>query len=148
MYIPRPSYITAREMVQKLHTLDVMRNAGNILRESFLKEVDFGLDDSFCDKQDLTASWASQRMHESAAEFLSVRYNISKHTVMANFIGGDEEVVEEDSDDAVISEKEEVISISKAIRCQGVYQTMFYGVNNGKKLASIPVMAATSIHYI
>ena len=44
-----PSWISEAEMAAKLQTLDVISDAGKALRSELRREVDFHLDDSFCD---------------------------------------------------------------------------------------------------
>ena len=50
------SVINAADLAVKLKNLDIMREAGIKLTETLLN-VDFRLQDSFCDSTDLKASW-------------------------------------------------------------------------------------------
>ena len=73
-----PSDISKDQMVKRMQNFNVLRNAGRLIRSKLLKEVDFGLEDSFNDKEDLVDSWESTRMPESLIEFFSGLMNMSK----------------------------------------------------------------------
>ena len=65
-------------MVKRMQSFNVWRTPGRLIRSKLLKEVDFGLEDSFNDKEDLVDSWESTRMPESLLEFFSGLMNMSK----------------------------------------------------------------------
>ena len=52
--------------------------AGIQLRKA-IQRVDFGLQDSFCDSQDLQDSWENTMMPESLLTFFSALFHIPKH---------------------------------------------------------------------
>ena len=72
------SRIKTSNLLVKLKNQDIMREAGLQLRKD-LKEVDFGLEDSFCDSTDLKDSWERTRMPDSMLTFFSALYSIPKH---------------------------------------------------------------------
>ena len=49
------AHITASEIARKVKHLDLVEKAGESLRQA-MKEVDFGLDDRFCDADELQRS--------------------------------------------------------------------------------------------
>ena len=72
------SDITKAELAVKINNLDVMKKSGEQLRQSLL-DVDFGLDDKFCDADDLKDAWENTIMPSELSTFFSSLFNIPKH---------------------------------------------------------------------
>ena len=77
------SEIDATDLAIKLKNQNVMKEAGTCMREA-LMEVDFGLQDSFCDIADLKASWERTMMPAPVLTFwqlclMSQSTNFLKH---------------------------------------------------------------------
>ena len=62
--------ISACDIASKLKNLNIMREAGQHLR-SLLKEVNFGLGDTFCDAAELQDSWEKTQMPDGLLTFFS-----------------------------------------------------------------------------
>ena len=76
-------------MVAKIQALDMFDTVGKALR-SELQDVDFGLQNSFCDKIDLMESLLKTKIPESLITFLCGFLKMNK----ANFINFSEEKME------------------------------------------------------
>ena len=72
------SDINATDLAIKLKNQDIMRGAGTKLREALI-DVDFGLQDSFCDSTDLKASWEKTMMPAPVLTFLAALFKVPKH---------------------------------------------------------------------
>ncbi|KAH3726526.1 hypothetical protein DPMN_052393 [Dreissena polymorpha] len=72
------SDISAADIVIKLNNQDIMQEAGSLLRK-VLKDVDFGLQDGFCDITNLKYSWERTRMPGPSLKFLSVLFKVPKY---------------------------------------------------------------------
>ena len=72
------SEISASELAIKLKNQNILREAGIQLREALLN-VDFGLQDSFCDSTDLKESWENSKMPSPLLTFFSALFNTPKH---------------------------------------------------------------------
>ena len=55
-----PSKIEKETIIAKIQHLNIMQTAGSIMRMTLLKDVNFNLEDSFCDHVDLVESWKKQ----------------------------------------------------------------------------------------
>ena len=136
-------------MVAKLQVLNELKSVGKFLRGK-LKEMSFGLEDSFCDANDLKASVRNTRMPESVMEFLGALLNISK----ADFVRfqkrvADEELPEYNDDDDDVEDDNTNRRIPKKIlKANSLFQIMFYIVNNGNKKCPFHVMFAHAIYEI
>lgn len=72
------SDISAADLAIKLKNQDIMREAGTQLRK-VLKDVDFGLQDSFCDSTDLKSSWEGTIMPAPLRTFLAALFKVPKY---------------------------------------------------------------------
>ena len=64
-----PSHISTEDIVAKIQHLDILQSAGSIIRQNLMKDVNFGLEDSFCDNINLLDSWRKTKMPETLMEF-------------------------------------------------------------------------------
>ena len=83
--------IKPRDLASKIKNLDILRESGTLLRE-LLQDVDFGLDDKFCDDEEIKNSWENTHMPEGLLTFFSSLVNIF-NAQMANIqsvVGVDE----------------------------------------------------------
>ena len=57
------------DLASKIKKLDILRESGTLLRE-LLQDVDFGLDDKFCDVEEIKNSRENTHMPEGLLTFL------------------------------------------------------------------------------
>ena len=84
-YLIQLTDINACDLAIKLTNQDVMREAGAKLREALI-DVDFGLQDSFCDSTDLKASWERTMMPAPLLTFLSALFKVPKHKLFQSSV--------------------------------------------------------------
>ena len=135
-------------MVAKIQALDMFDAVGKALR-SELQDVDFGLQDSFCDKIDLMESLLKTKIPESLITFLCAFLKMNK----ANFINFSEEKMEflddypnessTDNDDHI---DQKLDAPKKMLKAQSLFQVMHYMVNNGKRKPPLPVKISHTIY--
>ena len=63
-----PSSIAKYQIIAKIKHLNIIKTAGKLIRPTFLNDVNFGLDDSFCNHADLADSWTKTKMPEVMME--------------------------------------------------------------------------------
>ena len=74
------SSISSADVASKISNLNILKSAGESLRQS-IKEVDFGLDDSFCDAPSLKRSWENTAIPDDWMTFYSALFNIRRITI-------------------------------------------------------------------
>ena len=137
-------------MVAKIQALDMFDTVGKALRSELQDvDVDFGLQDSFCDKIDLMESLLKTKLPESLITFLCAFLKMNK----ADFINFSEEKMEflddepnessTDNDDHV---DQKLGTPKKMLKAQSLFQVMHYMVNNGKRKSPLPVMISHTIY--
>ena len=72
-----PSQISSEQLVARIQNFNRAKQVGELIRKKLL-EVDFGLEDKFCDSADLKDAWENTRMPETLIEFFSGLLNVSK----------------------------------------------------------------------
>ena len=102
------STITAANIAVKLKNQDILKEAASQIREALLK-VDFGLQDSFCDSNDLRESWETTPIPDCLLTFYSVLYSVPKYKLFSTAARDLDELVnpilEEDSGNGESEEK-------------------------------------------
>ena len=164
------SQITPGDLLTKLKNQDIMREAGLQLRKD-LKVVDFGLEDSFCDSNDLKESWERTRMPDSMLTFFSALYNIPKHKLFRSKAkefsdminvgeeyesGFDKEHDENDGTDyrnspvqeEPVEKKEHDTWVSniQSTRLHCLFQIMHYNLTGGKQKVPMHMMLAHNVY--
>ena len=69
------AHIKPEDLVIKMKNQDLMREAGQHIREA-IQKVDFGLQDKFCDGDDLRDSWENTAMPMALINFFSALFRI------------------------------------------------------------------------
>lgn len=165
------SGITAADLTIKLRNQNIMREAGAKLREVLL-DVDFGLQDSFCDSTDLKDSWESTVMPAPLLTFLSALYKIPQHKLYRSSVAELEDLLEppEEEEDvtkddqlpqpppsaseqappqqpAVSTDHGETTKINhKATQLHCLFQMLVYTIHNGIKRTPLHLMLGHSIY--
>ena len=69
------SKIEFQDIVKKMRSLDNIKTAAAIIRQSLL-DFDFGLDDKFCDAGELKEAWRKKIMPDVLLTFFSILFNL------------------------------------------------------------------------
>ena len=159
------SSVTSSAILAKLNSLNVAKKAGEMIRTA-LQTVDFMLEDSFCDSNDLNDAWDNTQMPEVLAEFFTGFYNIRKSDLIAKKYNHDDDCNEPDEDDEdasqdIVSNKEcsETTETSEDLKkkeprkpkirlANSMFQSMFYGLHSGRKKTPLHTMMAHHVYDI
>ena len=139
------SSIDVNHVVNSLRNLNVIKEAAITIRKSPL-EVNFGLDDSFCDAQQLKQSWRETKIPSSLVTFFSALFNISSTKLMKSETSPeiDNDILDnpedEDEDDTEISDS---LLMTKA---KSLFQILHYHVSGGRQKTPVHVMNAHAIY--
>lgn len=120
-------------------------------------EYDFGLEDRFCDAQDLKIACSDMCIPEPVVGFFGHLYNFNPDTyeqaakvVMTQDKLTDELHAVDDDDDDETSEGNQPwdgkLSISSCRKVQSLFQIMYYVHHCGRKTTPMHIMNAESVH--
>lgn len=140
------SNVTAADIATKIRNINVLKDAGEALRSSMMK-VDFGLDDRFCDVDDLKKSWKETTIPDEWLTFYSSLFRISKALLLR--MKGMQMVDEDEDDDSDENEDTEGCDESKNkfksaekqyMQLYSLFQTTYYKMMHGRKKTPLHVM--------
>ena len=136
------SSVSIHDVVKKIRSIDIMKEAGKSIR-NVLKDIEFSLQDKFCDAEELKISWENATIPDELATFFSSLFNISRGKLMHKFdIDSVDECLDvdtgdnysDDSDDLLCDNtKCDTLSDTKMAKVKSLYQVLYYLVHNGKK---------------
>ena len=111
-----------RDVIQKLRSLSNIKAAAQAIRKSLL-EAEFGLEDKFCDAQELKESWENIVLPTSVCAFFSILFDINQIKLMTHNLeehssvsDGDDSMDEGDNDGDSISETRKSQKLSLSIK--------------------------------
>lgn len=159
------SDINAADLAIKLKNQDIMREAGTKLREA-LMDVDFGLQDSFCDSNDLKASWKRTMMPAPLLTFLAVLFKVPKHKLFRSSARDLEELLQplEDEEDQPAEEQlpqqqqptqreqppqeqqENWVRDHKSTQLHCLFQMLVYNIHGGVKRTPLHMMLGHALY--
>lgn len=165
------SGITAADLAIKLRNQNIMREAGAKLREVLL-DVDFGLQDSFCDSTDLKDSWESTVMPAPLLTFLSALYKIPQHKLYRSSVAELEDLLEPPEEEEDVTKDDQLpqpppsaseqappqqpaVSTDhgettkrnhKATQLHCLFQMLVYTIHNGVKRTPLHLMLGHSLY--
>ena len=79
------------DIVNILRSIDTITSAAKLIRES-LKNIDFGLQDKFCNSEELKQSWQNTKIPDEVIAFFSELFNIKKTTLLKSYNKEKEEI--------------------------------------------------------
>jgi hypothetical protein len=163
------SDINAADLAIKLKNQDIMREAGTKLREA-LMDVDFGLQDSFCDSTDLKTSWERTMMPAFLVTFLGALFKVPNSRLFRSSVEELEDLlqpldveendqVEEDisqqqkptqeeqhSDQPKQVPQETWVRHHKSTQLHCLFQMLVFNIHNGMKKTPLHLMLGHSIY--
>ena len=98
---------------------DQIKSAASEIRKS-LFSVDFGLDDKFCDAEDLKQSWRETAVPEAVLAFCATLFNIKKMSLISNDFNCR---CFDESEESDTTDEEEML-----IKMKSLFQILFYQV--------------------
>ena len=130
------SSLQTEEVADVIRSCNPVTECALLLRES-LKKLDFGLNDKFCDAQDMRNSWTESKIPEVFIKFFSTLFDI------------DEKSLEEC--EILENEDDEELEIGKYshrwnLKAQTLLQIMYYICHHGARKTPLHMMVGESIH--
>ena len=119
------------DMVNQLRDIDPIRMCADMIRSSLL-EVDFNLDDSFCDASDLEDSWNEMVMPDPVARFFSSLFKVDYDVLKLKA--------------SEMQSHDQHISKTRIRQILALFQIMYYDLHNGRKKTPMHVMNSEIIH--
>ena len=137
------SKLTVEDVVQKMKSIDIIKNTARMIRQS-LNTVEFGLDDKFGDAEELASSWNRCELPDILISFFATLFNIPQAILIKSFLDSDNifECDDEDLDDAPFASPQ----TASAVKVKSLYQMVYYILHNGKKKTPLHVMMEHHIY--
>ena len=129
------SSLDITDVINTLRSLDGVKSAAQIIRDKLLN-IDFGLQDKFCDAEELKLAWRTTKIPDELLVFFSEPFNINKITLLKDYYNEDDEI-----DKTQIDEKDSL----KSMKIGSLFQIMFYNLRSGNKRTPLHVMNAVEI---
>lgn len=122
--------VTSESLAETIRTTDPIRQCAALIRQS-LMEVDFDLQDRFCDTNDLKRAWNTTTIPESLLKFLATLFNFDINAF--NACKANEEQQTEKEDEASSAEDLSGVSKSRVRQMHSIFQIMYHDLHRGRK---------------
>ena len=129
--------VLGETMADTIGATDPLKTCANILRDSFLN-VDYGLNDKFCDATEMKHSWDSTDIPEDIMKFFAALFHFQ---MPDNQMGEEDDDFDRDGDN-----EDSNFHNSKGNKVMALLQIMFYIVHNGRKRTPMHIMNGEAIH--
>ena len=134
------SNLETRDVIKKLRSFNTVKIAAHAIRKCLL-EADVGLEDKYCDAQELNHSWKDMVLPARLVAFYSVLYNVKQIKLLAETTTNCHDSSE------VKSEVNESVTEGREItKVKALYQIMYYNIHNGRRRTPLHLMAAHNIY--
>ena len=140
------SSLTVQDVVSMLRSINVIKETAELIKTS-LKSIDFGLDDKFCDSEELIGYWVNTEPPTCLIQFFPSLLNVSQAALMKISNRDEEEYFEVDED--YNDDSPTVFTtpqVAKAIKIKSLYQIMYYIWHNGRKNTPLHVITGPSVY--
>lgn len=134
-------YVFFSANLHKEEVADIIRSCNpvaectTLLREA-LQKVDFGLNDKFCDAQDLRNSWMESKVSEVSVIFFSTLFNIYPNT------SEEHEGLENEHEESEIGKHYQ----QWKLKSQTLLQILYYNTFRGAWKTPFHIMVGDSVH--
>lgn len=129
------SDLSRDDLARVIRSRNTVRDAGDILRKALLK-VDFGLQDKFCDSENLETSWTGTKIPDALLTFFSSLFGVRKALLMQ-------------TEPCLIDEEqgeEEESGVAGNIRLHSIFQILYYHLHNGSKKTPLHVLTGHNVY--
>ena len=130
------SSLDITDVINTLRSLDGVKSAARIIGDKLLN-IDFGLQDKFCDAEELKLAWRTTKIPDELLVFFSELFNINKTTLLKDYYNEDNDI-----DKTQIDENDSL----KSMKIGSLFQIMFYNLHSGNKRTPLHVMNAVEIY--
>jgi len=137
--------VTAECLAETIRTTDPIRQSAEIIRQC-LQDMDFDLQDRFCDANDLDIAWTNMVIPEPLLKFFAVLFNFDMNAFTSSCKNVMQcrpktEVTDDDDDD-----DDAGASLTKCRQVQALTQTLFHIVHRGRKRTPMHMMNSQAIY--
>ena len=136
------SNVTAEHLAETIRSTDPIRECAEAIRNGLL-EMNFDLQDRFCNANDLETATANMVIPEPLLKFFAVLYNFyidSFATASNQVTKGSTDFADDENDSGV------GVSLKKCRQVQGLIQTMYYILHCGRKRTPMHMMNSQAIY--
>ena len=121
-----------------IRSLDTIKSAAKSIHTA-LKQVDFKLQDRFCDAEELKQSWLNTKIPDELLTFFSELFDIKKTKLIEEYHN------ETVSDDVKNDAKNDQFP-RKYSKIGSSFQILYYDLHNGYKKTGLDIMNACEIY--
>ena len=82
------------DVIHTLRSLDGVKSSARTIRDKLLN-VDFGLQDKFCDAEELKLAWRTTKIPDNILAFFSELFNIKKTMLLKDYYNEDDELTKQ-----------------------------------------------------
>ena len=138
----------------RIRSVDPMQVCASVIRKS-LNDFDFGLDDSFCDAQELKHALSDMNIPEPVLRFFGHLYNFKPETyseaaklvMTEEFLAEQDDDADDGDDDAIQGgQSDGDLSVRRCRKIQSIFQILFYVHHRGRKRTPMHILNAESVH--
>ena len=163
------SSICINDVVKRLRSLDTTKNVAEKLRKSF-REIDFDLNDKFCDGEKLLGSWNNLPLSDEILTFLGTLFNINPakllpkypkkypsdyFTQVPNSSDSNDESnsnnrnslnPNDDESNVLDDDKNVSQTFDIPLKIKSLFQLIYYSFHNGKKKTPLHIMNSSALY--
>ena len=123
--------ISVSDVVNTIRSTDISRTDGLEIRKA-LMTLEFGLENKFCDAQELENAWENTSIPDTVITFLAALFNIKR----ISFLQGNHDH----------SNLDQLSEENVPIKLMSVIQIMYYMIHHGQKMTPLHVMNSHAIY--
>ena len=150
------SSICINDVVKRLRFLETTKNVAEKLWKNFL-EIDFDLNDKFCDGEDLLGSRNNLPLSDPAKLLPKYpkKYPSDYFTLVPNSSHSNDEIKSNNSDSLIPNDDESNVldddkNVSQTfdipLKIKSLFQLIYYNIHNGKKKTPLHIMNSKAIY--
>ena len=128
------SSVSTADIINTIRSLDTIKSGAKLTRTA-LKQVDFKLQDRFCDAEELKQSWLNTKIPDELLTFFSELFDIKKT-----------KLIEEYHNETVSDDAKNDQFPGKYPKIGSLFQIMYYDLHNGYKKTPLHIMNACEIY--
>ena len=125
-----PSNLSAEDITARVRSIDIIKEAALILREK-LNTTSFGLENKYCDTNDLKDVWEDGKMKENIESFLTTllrRIVLEEPDSKERRIDLESLVLDSDDDSDDETDESDDNKVTKNVRAYSLFQTLVYTI--------------------
>ena len=127
-----------------MRSLDCVKNTAEHIRKVLLN-VDFGLEDRFCDAQELKNSYSNTQIPDVLLTFLASLFNVNRTMLMKESLEEDEICLfDEDEEDYHENSNDQHKRLN--LKMKAIFQILFYQVVHGRKNIPLYILNAHAVY--